>query len=104
MRFLLRAELDMAKGNAAFADGTLPHKMHAILEAIKPEAVYFGLGNGNRTMYAIVNFDNASEMPGIAEPLWLAFDAKVETIPVMTREDLGKASASFGEIARRFGG
>ena len=71
MRFLLRAELGMAKANAAFTDGTLGDTIHAILEQIKPEAVYFGLSNGNRTMFAIVHLDDASPMPAIPGPPFL---------------------------------
>jgi len=101
---MLHAELDLAKGNAAFVDGTLPAKVQAILEAIKPEAVYFCITNGNRSFYAIIHLDGASQLPAIAEPLWLAFDAKIEVTPVMTPEELGKASASFEEIVQKFGG
>ena len=36
--------------------------------------------------------DDASQIPAIAEPLLIGLDATVEIHPVMTAEDLGRAT------------
>ena len=41
MRILLNVNLPHAEFNAAVRDGTAGTKLNRILEAIKPEAVYF---------------------------------------------------------------
>ena len=46
---------------------------------------------GIRTTSLVVNIDQASQMPAIAEPWFLQFNAEVEFHPVMLGEDLGKA-------------
>ena len=58
---------------------------------IKPEAVYFTAKDGQRGGVMIVNMDDASKMPAVAEPLFLSFNATVEFLPAMTPEDLGNA-------------
>ena len=43
-------------------------------------------------MFMIVNLDEASQMPSVAEPMFLELDARIEMIPVMTPEALAKAN------------
>ena len=91
MRFLVKANWPNENANEQFASGKGAETIQGILEAIKPEAVYFGLEGGERTMFMIVNMDEASQMPGVAEPMFLGLNARLEIIPVMTPEDLAKA-------------
>ncbi len=65
--------------------------MKKILEEIKPEAAYFGERDGKRGGILIVNLDNPSEVPKLAEPWFLTFNAEVEFRVVMTPEDLAKS-------------
>jgi hypothetical protein len=51
----------------------------------------------------IVNLNDVSEIPREAEPLFPAFDARVEFEPVMLPEDLRKASGDIEAAAARFG-
>ena len=48
---------------------------------------------GGITAFMIVNIDEASQIPGVAEPMFLGLNARLEIIPVMTPEDLAKAMA-----------
>ena len=91
MRFLVKANWPNENANEHSASGKAGETVQGILEEIKPEAVYFGLEGGERTMFMIVNMDEASQMPGIAEPMFLGLNARIEIIPVMTPEDLAKA-------------
>ena len=65
--------------------------MQKILADAKPEAAYFGDRDGKRGGILVVNMDDASKVPSLAEPWFLGFNAHVEFSVVMTPEDLGRA-------------
>ena len=46
--------------------------------------------------------DDASQIPSVAEPWFLAFNASVDIHPVMLPEDLGKAATSIESAVERF--
>jgi hypothetical protein len=77
--------------NTSVRNGTAGPKMKKILEEIKPEAAYFGEREGKRGGILIVNLNNPSEVPKLAEPWFLTFNAEVEFRVVMTPEDLAKS-------------
>ena len=56
MRMLLNVKIPHQPFNAAVKDGTAGSKLSRILEAIKPEAVYFTEQNGQRGAVLIVEF------------------------------------------------
>jgi hypothetical protein len=47
--------------------------------------------------------DDPSDLPGIAEPWFLAFNAEIEAQPAMTPEDLQKAGPAIEAAAKKFG-
>jgi len=65
--------------------------MGKILEETKPEHVYFTEQNGNRGVLMIVEVEDASKIPALAEPWYLNFEADIEYRIAMTPEDLHKA-------------
>jgi hypothetical protein len=93
----------VAAGNAAARAGTLGETVQAILEDIKPEAVYFAAQDGKRTTIMIVDMADASDLPAIAEPWFLAFDASIDIIPLMLPEDLAKAGPAIENAVKKFG-
>lgn len=88
MRMLLTATLPHHTFNAAVKDGTAGAKIGKILDALKPEAVYFTEFCGKRTAVAVVDLADASKIPALAEPWFLTFEADVQIRPCMTPEDL----------------
>jgi hypothetical protein len=88
---MLNVKIPHQQFNAAVKDGTAGPKLTAILEAIKPEAVYFTEQNGHRGAILIVDLPDPSGIPALAEPWFLTFQADVEFRIVMTAEDLKKA-------------
>ena len=88
MRMMLIIRLPNEKFNAAVRDGTAGSKTKTILDEVRPEAVYFTEMNGQRTVVMIVELENASKIPGLAEPWFLTFNAKVEFHVVMGQEEL----------------
>ena len=91
MRILLNVKIPHQQFNAAVKDGTAGEKLGQILEAIKPEAVYFTEQNGHRGAVLIVDLPDPSRIPALAEPWFLTFNADVEFRVVMTPEDLKRA-------------
>ena len=68
MRFLLKITFPVENANRASKDGTFEKKLQRIMAGLRPEAVYFAAENGKRTGFLIVNMQETSQMPAIAEP------------------------------------
>lgn len=103
MRILLKVSMDHETANALSRAGKIGETMAAILEDLKPEAAYFTEMGGKRTGIIVVNIDHPSEIPGIAEPFFLAFGADVEIHPAMIPEDLMKAGPAIEAAAKKYG-
>jgi len=91
MRILLDVTIPHEDFNAAVRDGSVGLKIQRILDAMKPEAVYFTSHNGKRGAYLVVDMPDASKIPALAEPWFLTFRADVEFKVIMTPADLAKA-------------
>ena len=102
MRYYLKASIPAEDGNKAIKNGSLGKNMKEILSELKPEAAYFGSESGKRTAFLIVNINDASDIVKIAEPFFLAFNADVQLIPVMTAEDLEKGSRYFETLVSKY--
>jgi len=103
MRFMITFRIPTEKGNALAREGSLGQTIQSILEEIQPEAAYFADMDGARGGYVLINMDDASQIPAIAEPLLLGLDANIKAHPVMTPEDLDKASPAIEQAAQRYG-
>ena len=91
MRFLLKVTFPIVAGNAMVRDPEFGPKMRGILEAIKAEAAYFVEDGGNRTAFIVVSIQEPHQIPSVAEPFFLTFNASVEFKPAMVATDLEKA-------------
>jgi hypothetical protein len=76
--------------------------IQSILADLKPEAVYFTDNNGQRSGFIFLEMQDASQIPAIAEPWLLAFNASVEIRPVMTPDDLAKAGSAIENAVRKY--
>jgi hypothetical protein len=103
MRFLVKVEMPVERGNSLAREGMLGKKIQAILEDQHPEAAYFVALNGKRTGLLVLDVQEPSQIPAIAEPWFLAFNASVEATPAMTPEDLQKAGPSIDKVVKKFG-
>jgi hypothetical protein len=88
MRMLMTARIPTQDGNRAIKDGTLPEIIRKTLEAVQAEAAYFTTIDGQRTMLVVFDMKASSDMPRIAEPLFMGLNAVVELTPCMNAEDL----------------
>ncbi len=102
MRFLLKVNIPVESGNAAAKAGKLGATIQAILAELKPEAVYFTANNGQRAGFIFFEMQDASRIPAIAEPWFLAFNASVEIHPVMLPEDLARAGAAIEQAVKKY--
>lgn len=91
MRMLLEIKFPPDPFNAAVRDGSVGKKIKNILDDIKPEAAYFTEIDGNRGAILIVNLEDPSKVPALAEPWFLQFNANCSFRIVMTPDILAKA-------------
>jgi hypothetical protein len=102
MRFLFKISFPVEAGNAAAKKDGMK-AIQNILEQQKPEAVYFLAENGKRTAMMIINMNDSSEIPAIAEPWFLALNAAIEATPVMIPADLQKAAPAIAQAVKTYG-
>ena len=92
MRMLVHAKIPHEAFNNSVRSGTVGKKIRDILDEIKPEAVYFTEYDGLRSAIMIVDLPDPSNVPRLAEPWFLSFNANVEFHIVMSPEDLAQAN------------
>jgi hypothetical protein len=101
MRFLLKVSIPVEMGNAAAKNGF--KVIQSILADQKPEAAYFVEESGKRTGFLVVNLQEPSQIPALAEPWFLALNASVEFHPAMTPDDLAKAGPDVEQVVKKYG-
>jgi hypothetical protein len=103
MRMLLKVSIPVEAGNTAVRNNALGTKIQEILADLKPEAAYFAEDNGQRTGYIFFDMKESSELPAIAEPWFLAFNASLTVRPAMTPQDLAAAEPGFQRAVGKHG-
>jgi hypothetical protein len=102
MRFLLKVNIPVESGNAAAKAGRLGTTIQSILADLKPEAAYFTDDNGQRAGFIFLDMQDVSQIPAIAEPWFLAFNASIEIHPVMLPEDLARAGGAIDKAVKKY--
>ncbi|MCX6286631.1 MAG: hypothetical protein NTY96_05910 [Bacteroidetes bacterium] len=103
MKYIMKVKMCLEQGNKAISDPQFGQKMHELLGDIKAEAAYFTTICGHRGAYIVLNINDASEIPAIAEPFFLWLGADVDFLPVMTPEDLAKGGPAIGAAVHKWG-
>ena len=103
MKYIMKLRMNLEKGNEEISDPQFGHKMNELLTEIKAEAAYFTTICGQRGAFIVVNLNDASEIPAIAEPFFLWLKADIDFYPVMKPEDLAKAGTSIGAAVQKWG-
>jgi hypothetical protein len=102
MRTLLKVTIPVERGNAAAENGSLPKTIESILNDLKPESAYFATIDGKRSGLIVFDLKDTSQIPAVAEPWFIAFNAQVEIQPVMNLEDLKKALSGIETTIRKY--
>lgn len=68
---------------------------------MKPEAAYFTTTvTGERGGFIVFDIKDTSEIPALAEPFFLAYNARVKFFPVMNAQDLTKAAPGIEKAVK----
>lgn len=102
MRCIIKVQFPVEKSNEAAKAGKMSKSLKAILDEIKPEAAYFTAERGQRGCILVVDLKDASQIPMVAEPFFLAMNASVEILPAMTLEDLMKAGPHIENAVKKY--
>jgi hypothetical protein len=99
---MMRVSIPVETGNAAVRTGALGSTIQKILSEIKPEAAYFVEEDGKRTAYLFFDMTDSSQLPALAEPWFLAFNASLTVRPAMNPQDLAKAEPAIQKAAAAY--
>jgi hypothetical protein len=100
MRILMTAKFPNEPFNSMIREGRVEEIMNEILGSQKPETAYFTEMDGQRGCIAIFNMNDQSQLPGLAEPFFLNFNAECHFSIAMTADDLNKANLT--DIGRKW--
>lgn len=103
MRMMMKVSMPVEVGNAAVLNGTLGPAIQQILEDLKPEAAYFSDEDGKRTGFIFFDMKESSQLPAIAEPWFLAFNAHLSVRPAMNVQDLQAGMPGMTRAVEKFG-
>jgi hypothetical protein len=93
---MLKATMDTEKGNEAIRSGRMPDVIKNAMEKLRPEAAYFGPEGGRRTCWMVLDLQDSSQLPPMAEPFFTELNAEVTVVPIMNAEDLQKGLSQLG--------
>lgn len=99
----LKVSIPVETGNAAARNGSLATTLQNILEGLKPEAAYFAEDNGERSGFIFFDMKDSSQLPAIAEPWFLAFNARLTVRPAMNAQDLANGLAGAEAAVKAHG-
>ena len=102
MRFLLKVNIPVESGNAAAKAGKLGATIQSILADLRPEAVYFTDNDGQLAGFIFFDMQDASQIPAVAEPWFVAFNASIEIHPVMIPDDLARAGGAIENAVKKY--
>jgi len=102
MRMMLKVNMATEAANELARQGKLGSTIESILADLKPEAAYFTDDDGERTGFIFFDLADSSAVPGVAEPWFLALNARLSFRPAMNPADLGRALPGIEAAVRKY--
>ena len=90
MRMLLKVRFPTELGNRMIKDGSFSKLIDSTMRKLKPESAYFIADRGCRCALIFFDMQDASDIPVVAEPLFIGLNAEIELIPAMNADDVRK--------------
>ena len=87
---MLKITIPVETGNRTVADGELTSAFEKLMADARTEAAYFMMLDGKRGALFFFETDDPTLIPRLHEPLLSTLDASIETIPVLSFEELRK--------------
>jgi hypothetical protein len=103
MRMLMTVSIPVAAGNAAVRNGSWGTTIKHILADLKPEAAYFSEDHGERTGFIVFDMNDSTQLTTVAEPWFLAFNARLSVRPAMNAQDLEAALPAMTKAVENYG-
>jgi hypothetical protein len=101
MRMMLKAVMDTEAANEASRKGELQDITKQLVDRLSAEAAYFVTEAGQRSCFIVFDMTDSSQIPGIAEPLFLGAKAQVTFAPCMNLDDLERGlSEAFAHASQ----
>ena len=100
MRMILTVTMPHEPFNTFIKNGTVGKVLDGIMKEIKPEAAYFSLDEGKRSLFIVVNVEKGTDYVKYAEPFFLKFNADIKYDIVITPEEI--SNSGLEEIGKRY--
>src|SRR5215210_8655032 len=101
MRMMLKAVMDTEAANEVARNGQLQEITKQLVGQLNAEAAYFVSDGGRRSCLVVFDMTDSSQIPVIAEPLFLGAKAEVTFSPCMNLDDLERGLAQVAQSAHR---
>jgi hypothetical protein len=101
MKMLMMVECPNEPFNSLIKAGTAGQVIERILASIKPETAYFTEQDGMRGGIFLVDVNEPSDIPALAEPFFLNFNASCKFRIMLSAQDLQKAD--LGRLGQTWG-
>ena|ERR1035437_3930033 len=100
MKLLFTITIPVEPFNTLARSGAAGPKMGAILEATKPESIYFTGSGSGRGAVVVYDVADGSQIPSLAEPWFLSFNAQIEYSVAITPQEL--MSSGLEELVKKW--
>ena len=104
MRTIVTFAIPIEKGNELIRTGKIEDVIRSIVEEHKPEAAYFYTSDsGERSGSLVVDMQQGTDLPRIAEALFLGLNARVTMRPCFGLDDMEHLGEAIGPVVEKYG-
>jgi hypothetical protein len=101
VHYLVTAKIPVTAGNK-MVKGDMEALLNKVMGDVRPEQTFFSVQQGQRAVIFLVDVKEASELPRIAEALWLSVEADVEFLSVVMADEFAKAGPAIAQVVAHY--